>query len=148
MKKTYRITPGVPLSFFGGMLAYTLLSQQITFTKEWLIDQSFLLIPTAIGCFLLWAMQAIKIEGEYITRVVLFVDSKRRHITDIISVKEEVEGKNAYKFKSIKVVFRDGYSFHIFWFSTKDMKDIMERIKKIKPNAVDVSVDSYIKKPY
>lgn len=148
MKKIYRISFAVPLIFFGVMITYVFFRFPIEPTGEWITSWLVLLIPTFLGCFLLWITQTITIEDAYITRTVLLLKSKRQKVSDIVSVKEDVEGRNVYRFNSIKVIFKDGYSFHVFLIDTRGMKDFIARIRAVVPDVVDSSVDDYIKKPY
>ncbi len=147
MKQTYYVSPIVPFFFTGVIVLYVLLTESIQLNREWFLRQMILVGPMMMLSLSLWFNQILSIENENLIRRGLFLKRKNYPIADIVSMKEE-NGKSIYGVKAIKIRFKNNEFINVFGLSTKNMKDFISRIRAVVPEAVDSSVDDFIKKPY
>jgi hypothetical protein len=155
MKKTYTSSLFLPLLLLIGFPLLSLLADGISsgfeFPGRSLRLLLYLVISTAIISFLIWVASIISVNGNKITRRRLLIFKEEYQFSDIVSVEPEKDSTSVYhgSVTYLAVVFQDGNRWHLHGFlnKKKDIIDLIERIRKVRPETIDSRVESYLKKP-
>ena len=141
--KKYR-TSGLRLSillFFGTIISIFFAIGKTNTVQVFMGIEAIFLVMA----FAAWAFTEIRFEGDSIIRTVFFLFMSKRPISSIEHVRFGVDtdnfgGRTTYA----TIEFNSPKPFILFDFSKTDLREIVQRISAIVPNAIDPTIRAHL----
>jgi len=131
MKKTYYNSPipSVFVFFVGSVWEFIYLHLQGTFTVNRLNYLEFL-VELGILCLLIWIGMIVEVDPPTMTRRLFFFFTKTHRISEAegsqIVTASDIYGTDRF----VQIRFKDGDKWNLAMFSKKDIREIMESVRR------------------